>query len=145
MLRPSIFSNNFVDDMFNDMFQIPAGTFKRLGTPIMKTDLKEVDGNYELLIDMPGYKKEDLSVELKDGYITVAGNTKQENDEKDEKGRYVRRERYTGVCKRSFYVGENLEMEDIKAGFQDGVLHLIFPKDKEPAPEVEENRFIQIQ
>ena len=149
-MLPSIFGESLFDDWMDFPFRgfsndVDHKLYGKNAARVMKTDLKEVDGNYELDIDMPGYKKEDLSVELKDGYITVAGNSKKENDEKDEKGRYVRRERYTGVCKRSFYVGENLEMEDIKAGFQDGVLHLTFPKEKEPAPEVEENRFIQIQ
>ena len=98
-----------------------------------------------LEIDLPGYKKEDLSVELKDGYITVEANTKKEEDTTDENGKYVRRERYTGVCKRSFYVGEKLEMEDIKAAYNDGVLTLRFPKEKEAAPEIETNRYIPIQ
>jgi len=143
MLRPSIFTNSFVDDMFNDMFSFPAKTFKK-NTPVMKTDVKEVDGNYELEIDLPGYRKEDLQAELKDGYLTVSANTNKEENEKDEEGRYVRRERYTGVCKRSFYVGEALEQEDIKASFENGVLKLVFPKDKQVEPEVEENRYIQI-
>ena len=131
--------------MFNDMFSFPARTFKRETTPVMKTDVKEVEGNYELAIDLPGYRKEDLQVELKDGYLTVSANTNKEENEKDEEGRYVRRERYTGVCKRTFYVGEALEQEDIKAAFENGVLTLVFPKEKQVAPEVEENRYIQIQ
>lgn len=144
MLRPSIFSDHFVDNMFDDMFSFPTMNFKNMDTSVMKTDVKEKDGNYEVEIDLPGYQKEDLQAELKNGYLTICANKNQESEEKDENGRYVRRERFTGTCKRSFYVGENIEQEDIHAAFENGVLKLVFPKEKQK-PVIEENRYIAIQ
>ena len=131
MLRPSIFSNNFIDNMFDDMFSFPARNFKHADAPVMKTDVKEVDGNYQLEIELPGYKKDQLKAELKDGYLTVSAEKDDTVEEKDENGKFIRRERYTGSCKRSFYVGEAIEQEDIKAAFDQGVLKLVFPKEKE--------------
>ncbi len=98
----------------------------------MKTGIKEQEGNYLLDIELPGYDKADIRVELKDGYLTVIAEKNQENDEKDEKGNYIRRERYSGSCKRTFYVGENVKQEDIKASFKDGILDLTIPKTDSP-------------
>ena len=145
MLMPSIFGENLFDDLFEDF----SRTYKvRTGythpANIMKTDVKETEGSFELDIDMPGYKKEDVKAELKDGYLTITGTTKKETGDQDKKGKYVRRERYCGSCSRSFYVGKAVEKEDIKAKFEDGVLKISVPK-KEEKPKVEESKYISIE
>jgi HSP20 family molecular chaperone IbpA len=101
----------------------------------MKTDVKEFDDRYEMGLDLPGYKKEDISAELKDGYLTVNASHEESSDEKNEDGKYIRRERYSGKCTRSFYVGEGVTEEDIKAKFEDGVLKLDIPKKEAKLPE----------
>ena len=132
-------------DLFDEMFKDPF--FDRVidnGTAqVMKTDVREKDNGYLVDIELPGYAKEDIKAELKDGYLTITAIRNDNKEEKDEKGRYIRRERYTGTCKRSFYVGENVKQEDIKAGFQDGILRLAVPKDT-PKPVEEKPKFISI-
>lgn len=110
----------------------------------MRTDIKEQKDGYELEIDLPGYKKEDIAAELKDGYLTITASSKKEAEEKDEKGTYIRRERYSGSCSRSFYVGEDITQEDIKAKFENGILKIGVPK-KDAKPKVPENKFITIE
>ncbi|MCI5510173.1 MAG: Hsp20/alpha crystallin family protein [Oliverpabstia sp.] len=146
MLMPSIFGENLFDEFFDD-FVRPTRRVVRYNTPsttIMKTDVKETEGSYELDIDLPGYKKEDVKAELKDGYLTISAATNTNNDQKDENGKYIRRERYYGNCSRSFYVGENITQEDIKARFEDGILKIVVPK-KEAKPAVEEKKYISIE
>ena len=146
MLMPSIFGESLFDDFFDD-FARPMRNVMRYNVPttnIMRTDVKETNNGYELNIDLPGYKKEDVKAELKDGYLTVHAETKSNKDEKDEGGKYLRRERYYGSCNRSFYVGEAVTDEDIKARFEDGILKITFPK-KEVQPEVEESKYIMIE
>lgn len=146
MLMPSIFGESLFDDFFGDLTR-PARRAARYSTPttsVMRTDIKESDDGYELDIDLPGYKKEDVRAELKEGYLTVSAETKKSDDEKDDSGRYIRRERYYGTCSRSFYVGEEVTQDDIKARFEDGILKLYVPK-KETLPKVEETRYIQIE
>ena len=111
---------------------------------IMRTDVKESDAGYELDIDLPGCKKENVKAELKNGYLTINAETSQNNDQKDENGKYIRRERYYGTCSRSFYVGEEVQQEDIKARFEDGILKVSVPK-KEAKPVIEESKYIQIE
>lgn len=94
---------------------------------IMKTDVKELDNSYQLCVDLPGFKKENVSVELNDGYLTISASKGLDRDEEDEAGRYIRRERYTGSCSRSFYVGD-VRQEDISAKFENGILKLTMPK-----------------
>lgn len=113
-------------------------------TTVMRTDIKETDAGFELSIDLPGYKKEDVQAELKDGYLNITAKTNQENDEKDDNGKYIRRERYYGSCSRSFYVGEQVQQEDIKAKFEDGILKIAVPK-KEEKPAVEKSKYIAIE
>ena len=110
----------------------------------MKTDIRETDGSFELDIDMPGFNKEDLKAELKEGYLTISASTNKDNGEKDENGRYIRRERYVGSCSRSFYVGEDIKQDDIKAKFENGILKISVPK-KEAQPKVEEDKHIAIE
>lgn len=146
MLMPSIFGENLFDNFFND-FMSPTKQMVRFNTPVssvMKTDIKDTENGYELDIDLPGYQKEDVTAELKDGCLTISASTKSENDEKDSEGRYVRRERYYGSCSRSFRVGEHLTQEDIKARFENGVLKLYVPK-KEVKPVLEDKKYIMIE
>ena len=122
------------DNMFDDMFKDPFFTSNN-NTKIMRTDIQEKDNNYVIEMDLPGYDKEDIKAQLKDGYLTISAEKNTSKDEKDEKGNYIRRERYSGKCSRSFYVGENLKEEDIKASFKNGILELIFPKEIEKKQE----------
>lgn len=119
------------DNMFDDMFRDPFFTNSGSTTKLMKTDIQEKDNNYILDMDLPGYDKSDIKAHLKDGYLTITAQKDSSNDEKDEKGNYIRRERYCGKCSRSFYVGEGMKEEDIKASFNNGILQLTFPKEVE--------------
>ena len=146
MLMPSIFGENLFDDFFND-FTRPAKSLMRYNTPassVMKTDIKETATGYELDIDLPGYKKSDVQAELKDGYLTISASTTKDDSEKNKDGQYIRRERYYGACSRSFYVGDAVTQDDIRAKFEDGILKISVPK-KEPKQEVEESRYIAIE
>lgn len=125
----SLFDNMF-DDMFRDSFFTNSST-----TKVMRTDIQEKDNNYVIEMDLPGYDKEDVKAQLKDGYLTISAEKNTSKDEKDEKGNYIRRERYSGKCSRSFYVGENVKEEDIKASFKNGILELTFPKEIEKKQE----------
>ena len=132
MFMPSIFRENLFDDFFDDFYR-PAvkRTARQDERPVhqvMPTDVKETETGYELAINLPGYKKEDVKAELKDGYMTITASTKKSNDEKNEEGRYIRRERYVGSCSRTFYVGEAVTEEDIHAKFEDGILTVTVPK-----------------
>ena len=143
MLVPSIFDNNFTDDFFDDMFRFPYG--KTTGrVPGMNVDVQEFDDRYQLDVELPGYAKEDIHADLKNGYLTISAQHSENRDEKDEDGRYIRRERYQGSCQRSFYVGTVGTQEDIHASFKDGVLKMEIPK-KEAKPAVENKRYIQIE
>lgn len=146
MLMPSIFGESLFDEFFDD-FARPArkvAGYNRQTPAVMRTDVKESDTGYELNIDLPGYKKEDVQAQLKDGYLTITASTKKDQEQKDETSKYIRRERYYGTCSRSFYVGEDIKQEDIKAKFEDGILKVAVPK-KEAQPKVEENKFITIE
>ena len=133
-------------NFFNEMFRSPfmSGANDTVGTTkLMKTDIKEHENGYTLDVELPGFSKDNIQAELKDGYLTITA-TRSENTENDPaNGKILRRERFTGTCKRSFYVGEYLHEEDIKAEFKDGVLKLDFPKEK--APEPEQPKLITIQ
>lgn len=123
------------DDMFNDPFF--TGSYRTNNTQIMKTDVQENDQAYIMDIELPGYAKEDVKAELNEGYLTITAQKSENKDEKDANGKFIRKERYTGTCKRSFYVGEDVKQEDIKAAFRDGILRLMVPKVQ---PQVEENK-----
>ncbi|GAA6291921.1 Hsp20/alpha crystallin family protein [Enterocloster asparagiformis] len=138
MLMPSIFGEN----LFDDFMDFPFGG-KKINT-MMKTDIRDTDSSYELDIDMPGFKKEDIKAQLKDGYLTISASTSANNDEQDKDGRYIRRERYAGSCSRSFYVGEGVKEEEIRAKFENGILKLSIPK-VENKPQVEEKKYIAIE
>ena len=128
-------------DLWDEMFRDPF--FTESESKLMKTDIKEKKDKYLIDIDLPGYEKEGIKVEIQDGYLTIhAKVNKEENDE--EKGKYVRKERYTGECSRSFYVGDNVKEEDIKAKFVNGTLKLEIPK-KEDKKELPEKKYIPIE
>ena len=126
--------NNLFDDMFDD-------SFFRSYNGYMKTDIKEVDNQYVLDIEMPGFNKKDISVELNDGYLTISGNKSTNNDEKDTKGNIIRQERYSGSYSRSFYVGDSIKKEDIKANYDE--LKIYLPKTT--TKEVENHNYIPIE
>lgn len=119
-------SLSLFNEMFDDMFKDP---FKTLGNSysMMKTDITEKDGNYLFDIELPGFKKEDISIELNNGTLTISANRENSNEEKDEDGHIVRQERFSGNCSRSYYIGDNIHEEDIKAKFENGELKIIIP------------------
>lgn len=145
MLMPSIFSENLFDNFFG--LEHPTPRYQRANTSeIMKMDVKEFEAGYELDISLPGYKKEDIQAELKDGYLTISAQTSQSDDQKDDKtGKYIRRERYYGSCSRSFYVGSDVKQEDVKAKFENGVLKLAIPKIEAKKPDAKEKKLIAIE
>ena len=154
MLRPSIYGRNlwdeFFDDFENDMeeeFFHPARRGHQgrgNAADMMRTDVKEKDSDYEVTMNLPGIQKENVKVQLEDGYLTVSASSDTNNDQKDNDGRYIRRERYMGSFSRSFYVGEDVKHEDIKAKFENGTLILTVPK-KEQQPAVEDKHYIEVE
>ena len=150
MLFPTVYGENLFDDLDN-MFGLTSyegegrrdPLFGKNASRIMKTDIRETDTSYELDVDLPGFKKEDIQAHLKDGYLTITAQKGLERDQKEEKtGRYIRRERYSGSCSRSFYVGEHIREEDIDAKFENGILQISVPK---KAPEVPVQKQIAIK
>lgn len=150
MLMPysNSFNSLFSENLLDDFFDLPGfknfQTMQRMPQSIMHTDVKELENGYEIAMNLPGIKKDNVQAELKDGYLTVSASADTSNDTKDEEGKYIRRERYTGSCSRSFYVGEQITQEDIKARFEDGVLKIEVPK-VEAKPAVENKRYIAIE
>ena len=148
MLMPSIFNNSLFDEMMDFLFgrDFSGDSGRMLNdyrTGVMKTDVKEADGVYEVDMELPGYKKEDVSARLDKGYLTITAVKNEENNENGGNGKYIRRERYCGQCSRTFYVGENVRQEDIHAKFEDGILKLTVPK-TQPA-KIEEQKYISIE
>lgn len=144
MLVPSIFEDNFVDSFFDDMFRFPYMRTKQSKLPEMGVDVQEFEDKYLMDMELPGYEKEDIQADLKDGYLTVSAKHETNQDEKDHAGKYIRKERTYGECQRSFYVGEAVTQEDIHASFKNGILRLEIPK-KEAKPAVEEKKYIAIE
>ena len=148
MMLPSIFGENLFDDFMDDAFErnFFGGRnplYGKHSKNLMKTDVKETETGYELDIDLPGFKKDEISAHLEDGYLTVSAAKGVDKDEKDNEGRYIRRERYSGSMTRSFYVGNAVTEEDIKAKYEDGILSLSIPK-KDPKA-VEAKKYIAIE
>ena len=133
-MLPSIFGENLFDEFFGNPFGLvntaPAeeALYGKHARNLMKTDVRELDGSYELDVDLPGFKKNEITVDLKNGYLTIGASKGLDKDQSDENGKYIRRERYAGVCSRSFYVGENVRPEEIGAKYEDGILRLSVPK-----------------
>ena len=132
-MLPSIFGENLFDDFFDDnfgMYPMWNGRnplYGKHAKNLMKTDVRETEDTYEVDVDLPGFKKDELSVELKDGYLTISAAKGLDNDEQDKKGKYIRQERYAGACSRSFYVGD-VKPEEVSAKYEDGILKLTMPK-----------------
>lgn len=157
MMTPSIFGENLFDELFDEFLDFPVFDDKamqkaqrklygRHAANMMKTDVQEHEDHYEVDIDLPGFKKDELSLELKDGYLVISAAKGLDKDEKDKRnGKFVRRERYAGSLSRSFYVGESVKQEDIHARYESGVLKLSIPKMEEKKPEVEANKYISIE
>ena len=149
MLMPSIFGENLFDDDWMDFpferefwgRQNPAYTKNTKN--LMKTDIREHDAGYELDIDLPGFKKDEIKAELENGYLTISATKGTSNDEQDKKGKYIRRARYAGAMQRSFYVGDTLTQEDIKAKYDNGILSISIPK--KDAQAVETKKTIAIE
>ena len=144
MLMPSIFGEDLFDDWMRFPVERVTRNYTNRAADLMKTDIKDKDGNYELSIDLPGFNKEDMKIQLKEGYLTIQAARTDNRDEKDENGKYVRRERYTGRCSRSFFVGKTIQQEDVHAKYENGVLKVTFPKE-ETKKEVEEKKCISIE
>ena len=146
MLYPRIFNENLFDDLMNfewpDFPDIDRKLYGKHADRVMKTDVHEHDDQYEVDIDLPGFKKEEIHLALENGYLTVGASKGVDKEEKTKKGKLIRQERYTGSMQRSFYVGEGLSEEDIKARFEDGVLKLTVPK---KAPALPEKKTIMIE
>ncbi len=148
MMLPTIFGENLFDDFMDEAFErnFFGGRnplYGKHSKNLMKTDVKETETGYELDIDLPGFKKDEISAHLEDGYLTVSAAKGVDKDEKDNEGRYIRRERYSGSMTRSFYVGNAVTEEDIKAKYEDGILSLSIPK-KDPKA-VEAKKYIAIE
>ena len=153
MLMPSIFGEDMFDDFMRDFsfFDENAGNkiekklYGRHAKNMMKTDIKEQEDGYELEMDLPGFTKDEITAELKDGYLTISASKGLDKDEQEkETGKYIRRERYAGACQRSFYVGEDITEQEIKAEFKHGILKLFVPK-KEAQPKVENKKYVAIE
>ena len=133
-MMPSIFGENLFDTFFQDEFDmlpVMGGRnplYGKHGKNLMKTDVRETPNSYELDVDLPGFKKEDVSLELKNGYLTISAAKALDRDQSEENGIYIRRERVSGSCSRSFYVGEELEAGDVQARFEDGILRITLPR-----------------
>ena len=150
-MLPAIFNENLFDNFFNDDFYMPSvfggkndPLYGKHAKNVMKTDVRETDNSYELDIDLPGFKKEDVSLKLDSGYLTISASKGLEKDEKEKKdGKYIRRERYAGAMNRTFYVGDNLTQQDIQAKFEDGILKISVPK--KDVQQIEQNKYIAIE
>ena len=139
---PSIFGENLFDDDWmdfpfdSDFWGKKNPLYGKNAKNMMKTDIREHDEGYELDVDLPGFKKDEINVQLDNGYLTISASKGLDKDQKDEKGRYIRQERYAGAMQRSFYVGDAVSQEDIKAKYEDGILKLSVPKKDAKAVEV---------
>ncbi len=133
-MMPSIFGENLFDEFFDDDFPIiPMRSIRnplygKNAKSLMKTDVRETDNTYELDVDLPGFKKDEVQLDLKDGYLTISAAKGLDKDQEDKKGKYIRQERYAGACSRSFFVGEGIEPRDVSAKFEDGILRVSLPK-----------------
>ena len=133
-MMPIIFGENLFDEFFYDDF--PTIPMRSIRNPLygknaknlMKTDVRETDNTYELDVDLPGFKKDEVQLDLKDGYLTISAAKGLDKDQEDKKGKYIRQERYAGACSRSFFVGEGIEPRDVSAKFEDGILRVSLPK-----------------
>ena len=144
MLMPSIFGENVFDDFMDFSFpDIDRKLYGKHSKNVMKTDVREMDDSYEVVIDLPGFKKDEIEVQLENGYLTISAAKGLDKDETDKQGKYLRQERYAGSMSRSFYVGEDITEEDIHGKFENGILKLDIPKVE--AKKVEQKKHIAIE
>ena len=149
MLVPSIFGENLFDDFMDfpfddDFWGRKNPLYGKNAKRMMKTDIRETDGSYELDVDLPGFKKDEIQASLENGYLTISAAKGLDKDDKDKEGKYIRQERYAGAVSRSFYVGDEVTQDEIKAKYEDGILKLSIPK-KEKKPAVEQDNHIAIE
>lgn len=137
MLLPSVFGENLFDEMMNmnDFFGDQSPLYGKHAKNLMKTDIREHESGYEVDIDLPGFKKDEINLQLDSGYLTVSAAKGLDKDEQAKDGTYIRKERYAGSCSRSFYVGEGVTEEDVHAKYEDGILKLAIPKKEDKIPE----------
>lgn len=147
---PTVFGENLMDvfddfdrNFFRGFGNVDRALYGKHAQHMMKTDVKETDEGYEVDVDLPGFKKDDIHLELNNGYLTISTEKSLEKTNENKKGKMLRQERYSGVMQRSFFVGEHMTEEDIKASYESGVLHIIVPK--EDAPRVPERKTILIE
>ncbi|WP_455951444.1 Hsp20/alpha crystallin family protein [Eubacterium sp.] len=149
MMMPSIFGENLFDDFMND-FSFPAFAdvdkelYGKHAKNLMKTDVKDTEDGYEVDIDLPGFKKDEIKVKLEDGVLTINAAKGLDKDEKDKKGKYVRRERYAGSLSRSFFVGKHVTAEDVHPKYENGILSFKVPKENQK-PIEEKDKYIAIE
>lgn len=148
MLMPTLFDRDFFNDFFDDPFfgskdmkKMEKKMNSRRAQNLMKTDVRETADAYEMKVELPGFKKENVKISLENGYLTIYA---EKNSEEEKGGRFIRRERYCGVCQRSFYVGDEIHEDQIRAEFRHGILKIDLPKKKE-VPAVEETKYISIE
>ena len=133
-MMPSTSGENLFDEFSDEDFpMIPMRSIRnplygKNAKNLMKTDVRETDNTYELDVDLPGFKKDEVQLDLKDGYLTISAAKGLDKDQEDKKGKYIRQERYAGACSRSFFVGEEIEPRDVSAKFEDGILRVSLPK-----------------
>ncbi len=146
LFAPSVFNGNLIDDLVDDFtdgwFTAPEMTNRMRG--MMRTDIRENDNNYELGVELPGFNKSDINLSLNDGYLTIAAKRDENRNEKDNNGKLIRRERFTGSAERSFYVGDDITEEDITARYENGILSLTIPK-KQVRTTIPEKKTIAIE
>ena len=147
---PTVFGENLMDvfddfdrNFFRGFGNIDHTLYGKHAQHMMKTDVKELEDSYEVDVDLPGFKKDEIHLELNNGYLTISSEKTLEKDNEGKKGKMLRQERYSGVMQRSFFVGEHLTEEDIKASYDSGVLHVIIPK--KDAPKAPEKKTILIE
>ena len=147
---PTVFGENLMDifddfdrNFFRGFGNVDRALYGKHAQHMMKTDVKETDEGYEVDVDLPGFKKDDIHLELNNGYLTISTEKSLEKTNENKKGKMLRQERYSGVMQRSFFVGEHMTEEDIKASYESGVLHIIVPK--KDAPRVPERKTILIE
>ena len=146
MLLPSIFGESLFDDMFDfdkEFNRMNRALYGKHSRNMMKTDVRETENSYELDIDLPGFKKDEINVQLDNGYLSISAAKGLDKDEEKKNSKYIRRERYAGAMSRSFYVGDNLTQQDIKAKFEDGILKISVPK--KDVQQVAQNNHIAIE
>ena len=149
-MLPSIFGENLFDDSLSDFFdfgrmmpQVSSELYGKHARNLMKTDVRELDGSYELDVDLPGFKKDEVTVDLQDGYLTISAAKALDKDESDQKGKFLRQERCSGSMSRSFYVGDGISEDDIHGKFENGILQLSIPKKEAKA--IAQNNYIAIE